>query len=93
MATTTPNLGESLDALRTRLHEPVDGADVSTALEDLLARRLSAFDIVIHLERWRAVNDATAKDQLFEDNCLEALDWLYSTNLPNTHAQPVESGL
>jgi aryl carrier-like protein len=46
------------------------------ALDRLRASGLTERTLVIHVERWRAQNDVTARSTTFETNALEALDHL-----------------
>lgn len=71
------DIGERLRELREELHT-ID-VDFVPAIKRLLEERLPAFDLVVHLERWRAINDATDDSELFDENCLLALDYLYRT--------------
>jgi hypothetical protein len=59
-------------ALETRSMQPV----ITGLLRDLLHRGLTASDLEVHVERWRAVNDCTWASPLFERNALDALDLL-----------------
>jgi len=76
-ATSPTSIPSALDALRAQLATPAELSDIECSLDGLLALGLSEFDLVVHIERLRATNDATAEDELTEENCLEALDLLY----------------
>ena len=72
-----PSILEALDALREQLATKVELDEIACSLSALEGLGLSKFDLVVHIERLRATNDATEQDGLIEENSLEALDLLY----------------
>ena len=79
---TTSPIETALDALRAQLSTKVSLPEIAISLDELERLGLSKFDLVVHIERLRATNDATKQDELTEDNCLEALDILYMSGAP-----------
>jgi hypothetical protein len=84
----TPILA-ALNALRAQLATETTFQDISSSLAELESLKLSKFDLIVHIERWRAVNDLSVlnleDDDLFEENCLEALDLLHKSD-PELHS-------
>jgi aryl carrier-like protein len=68
---------DTLNDLYLKLGAETSYQSIDQCLNELGQCGLNAVDIIIHVERWRARAEALEnKDQLFEENCLEALDIL-----------------
>lgn len=64
----------ALDELQNGLREGGSSAEIAQTLRALQRMRATRDDIQVHIERVRAVNDATSRDPRVEERCLEALD-------------------
>jgi Reverse transcriptase (RNA-dependent DNA polymerase) len=73
---TLPAIPTALDSLRRQLVTTSTVADLSMPLRALQLRGLSQRDLAVYVERLRAVNDVTDKEELIEENCVLALEMI-----------------
>lgn len=69
----------ALDLLRAQLQIGVDAEDLALPLRALQLRGLTKLELVVHVERMRAANDASNADEQLEENCLVALDIIHGS--------------
>ena len=67
-------LASGLAELESRLRAAHDEADLAQVLRALQRLGLSETDLCVHIERFRAHNDATEQSERVDENCLLALD-------------------
>lgn len=69
-----PAIPTALDLLGRQLAAAADARDIALPLRALQMRGLRKVELVVHVERIRATNDATDDKEQVESNCLRALD-------------------
>jgi Reverse transcriptase (RNA-dependent DNA polymerase) len=73
-AVTALAIPTALDRLELELRRGASPEEIALPLRALQMRGLSKLDMVVHLESLRAVNQAQAQDEDFDERCLLALD-------------------
>lgn len=69
-----PAVVTALDELDRRIGAGSEIAEIALPLRALQLRGLSKLDLVVHVERMRAVNEAQGGDEAIDEACLVALD-------------------
>jgi hypothetical protein len=90
MSFSSTGIPEALQQFRSLLEEDLLFSQ-NEELTKLLALGLSPRDLEVHIERWRAVNDVSTNSEIFEDNCLEALDALARLRIKDASAVTPEA--
>ncbi len=69
----------AMNSLDRRLSEDISPEDLIQVLRLLQHLGLSKEDLLLHVERIRAINDVQEYNELLDDNCMMALDIIYGT--------------
>lgn len=77
LALTSLAIPQALDVLNQVLRSTSGADDLALPLRTLQGQGLSKLDLVVHIERIRAANDATGGNDELEENCLTALDIIH----------------